>query len=139
VKKRLLQQEASQINSSFANLPLAGKIVPVLKYVVDSVTDDKFRLLISKTNKPFLGPITAAKLAKFSKWKLSSTEIMETKKAMKVLGIPENKVLEGRVFVKLGSNIFEISEHTREEIKRHYRPLLNRESVTIRKKKEEIT
>ena len=99
------------------------------KFVIDSVYDGKFRLVISKTSRSFPKNITSKDLAKFENWNTEKSEIIKKEKAYKTLGVRSNRIIEGKVFVKLEDQTFEITEFVRQEVKEHYKQLLKREFV----------
>ena len=136
MNKKLMQQQESQIQNFLTKEVQDETIEKAWKYVIDSVTDDKFRLLTSEAKKPIPRNITAKKLAKFSLWKDKSPEIVETKKALKTIGLRKSQVKEGKVFVRLGNKTLEITEFVRQEVKGHYTSLLQREFAPSKTKVE---
>jgi hypothetical protein len=134
MKKKLMHQQESRIKSYLQKTDLKETIGPVWKYVIDSVIDDKFRLLISKPKKPVLKEIKAAQLARFNLWKECDIVIVETKNAFKKIGVPKDQIREGAVFVRLGEKTFEITEFVRQEVKDYYVSLLEREFTPYRGK-----
>ena len=95
MKKELMRQQESRIKSYLQKKDMSETTKPAWKYVIDSVIDDKFRLLISKPQKPVPGEIKVAKLAKFSLWEEEETAIVDTKKAFERIGVPVDKIREG--------------------------------------------
>jgi hypothetical protein len=139
MKKKLMLKQESQIESFLAKKSQNETIEPAWKYVIDSVIDDKFRLLISKPKKPVPKEIKAAQLAKFSLWKEDDTIIVEMKNAFEKIGVPKDQIREGGVFVRLGDKTFEITEFVRQEVKDHYVSLLEREFTPYRGKGRKST
>lgn len=136
MNKKLMRQQASQIENFLQKEVQEETIEKAWKYVIDSVVDDKFRLLKSEAKKPVPRKITGKELAKFDCWKEKGSEVIETKKAFRTIGVRRNQVKEGKVFVRLGVKTFEITEFVRQEVKDHYRRLLEREFTPPEKKVE---
>ena len=139
MKKKLMRQQESRIKSYLQKKDLKEPIGLIWKYVIDSVIDDKFRLLISKPKKPVPKEIKVAQLAKFSLWKEDEIAIIDTKKAFEKIGVPKDQIREGAVFVKLGEKTFEITEFVRQEVKDHYVSLLEREFTPYKAKGRKST
>ena len=113
----------------------------VTKFTIDSVINNKFRLIVSKLKKPLLiNPEMfkekeknfSRKLAKFDIWKREKSEAVLLEDAFSRLGVRKSKIKEGKVFVRFENETFEITEYVREEVKNHYLPLLKRESYQIK-------
>ena len=134
MKKELMHKQESQIENFLAKENPNETIEPVLKYVIDSVHDDRFRMLISKPKKLITKGTKASQLAKFNLWKDCGEEIVETKNAFKMIGVQKDQIREGAVFVKLGEKTFEITESVRQEVKDPYIKLLEREFTPYKSK-----
>ena len=113
----------------------------VTKFTIDSVINNKFRLIVAKLKKPLLiNPEMfkekeknfSRKLAKFDIWKREKSEAVLLEDAFSRLGVRKSKIKEGKVFVRFENETFEITEYVREEVKNHYLPLLKRESYQIK-------
>jgi hypothetical protein len=139
MKKKLMRQQESRIKSYLQKKDLKEPIGLIWKYVIDSVIDDKFRLLISKPKKPVPKEIKVTQLAKFGLWKEDETAIIDTKKAFERIGVSKDQIREGAVFVKLGEKTFEITEFVRQEVKDHYVSLLEREFTPYKAKGRKST
>lgn len=134
MNKKLMQQQESQIANFLQKEVQEETIKRAWKYVIDSVYDGKFRLVTSKSKKPIPKKIISKELAKFNLWKTEGIQIMETEEAFRTLGVRRNQIKEGKVFVRLGDRTFEITEFVRQEVKDHYKQLLEREFAPPEKK-----
>lgn len=122
-----MQQQESRIADFLQNKVQQETIDQAWKYVIDSVYGNKLRLVTSKATKPIPKKITSTELAKFDLWKTETIQIMEKEEARKMLGAKRKQIKEGKVFIRLKDQAFEITEFVRQEVKDHYKQLLKRE------------
>ena len=135
MNKRLMQQQNSQIKNFLQKEVKEVTIRKAWKYVIDSVHDDKFRLLTSKAKKPIPKKIASKELAKFDLWRAESSEIMETKQAHFERSVYGGiRLKRERCSLRLDDKTFEITEFVRQEVKDHYKLLLEREFTPPEKK-----
>jgi hypothetical protein len=122
-----MTQQRSQVEH-FLHKEIETEIIDrVWKYVVDSVIDDKFRLLTSVTKEPLPRTSNIEELSSFEIWDEYSSEIVELRNAFRRIGVRADRIREGKVFLRFGNKSFEITEFVRQESKNHYVPLLERE------------
>ena len=143
-KKLMVRQEAQIANfmkKKIKDTPRLQFGTDVTKFTIDSVINNKFRLIVSKLKKPLLIDSEmfkekeknfSRKLAKFDIWKREKSEAVLLEDAFSRLGVRKSKIKEGKVFVRFENETFEITEYVREEVKNHYLPLLKRESYQIK-------
>lgn len=139
MNKKLMHQQESQIKDFLQKEVREENITEVRKFVIDSVIEDKFRLLTSIAKGPVPKKIMSKQLAKFDLWKPESSEIIETEKAFQTIGVRRNQIKEGKVFIRLRDKTFEITEFVRQEVKDHYKRLLEREFTPPEIKREKST
>jgi hypothetical protein len=137
MKKKLMRQQGSQVENFLQKEVQKKSIGHAKKFVVDSVIDDKFRVLTSVSKTPIPKTIKVEELAKFDLWERSESDVIAIKDAFQKIGVRANQIKEANVFVKLEDKTFEITEFVRQEIKNHYLPLVKREFTPYRPKKGE--
>lgn len=147
-KKLMIKQEAKIVRfmkKSFSVAPSLKLGTNVTKFTIDSVINDKFRLIISELKEPLLfssemlkekNQIFGKKLANFNLWKRIGSEAVTLKDAFSRIGVRKTNIKEGKVFVRFENETFEITEYVREAVKNHYLPLLERESYQIKVKEK---
>jgi hypothetical protein len=134
MKKKLMQQQESRIANFLQKEVQQETIERAQKYVIDSVYENRVRLVTSTAKEPIPKKIMSKELAKFNLWKAEDIQIMETEEASRMLGVRRNQIKEGNVFVRLEDRTFEITEFVRQEVKDHYKQLLKREFASPEKK-----
>ena len=134
MNKKLMQQQESQIKNFQQSEVETETINIAYRYVIDSVIEDKFRLLTSEPKIPISRGTTAKQLASFDLWKESMPKVVELKNVFREIGVRRNQIKEGKVFVKLENKTFDLTEFVRQEVKDHYCGLLKREFASPEKK-----
>jgi hypothetical protein len=134
MKKKLMQQQESRIANFLKKEVQQETIERAQKYVIDSVYENRVRLVTSTAKESIPKKIMSKELAKFNLWKAEDIQIMETEEASRMLGVRRNQIKEGNVFVRLEDRTFEITEFVRQEVKDHYKQLLKREFASPEKK-----
>lgn len=137
MKERLMRQQRSRVENFLQREVETEVIERAWKFVIDSVIDDKFRLLTSVSKEPIPKTSKIEELATFEIWDEYGSEIVETKNAFSRLGVRASEIRETKVFVRFGNKTFEITEFVRQESKNHYLPLLKREHTPYRREERE--
>jgi hypothetical protein len=143
-RKLMIKQETQIVNfmeKRFSVAPSLKLDTNVTKFTIDSVINDKFRLIVSELKEPLLlnsemlkkkNEDFGKKLANFNLWKRIGSEAVSLKDAFSRIGVKKPDIKEGKVFVRFENETFEITEYVREAVKNHYLPLLKRESYQIK-------
>jgi len=112
---------------------MGEEVSSATKYVIDSVYEGRYRVLVSHLRRPIPRSAGIKGLASFDAWTVDGGDeflIRETRNSSE-FGIRADQVGEGRVFVRLPGDekarALEITEFVREESKSHYRALVRRE------------
>ena len=137
MRKQLMKNQAASLRKMISQAEYQGEFEQVFKFTIDSVIDDKFRIIISNSKEPVRGHLEAKFLARFDMWRdPPKIEIAEKKEAFKRYGIRSGQIKETKVFLKYphSQRAVEITEFVREESKNHYLPLLKREHSRILKR-----
>ena len=96
------------------------------RFTVDSVIGDYLRILVAKPAKPIETPSKSA-LARFDTWDKENEKVLKRNEAAMMIGVKPASLLEGRVFVRIQKQTFDISKLVRRKSKKAYAPLLCRE------------
>ncbi len=96
------------------------------RFTVDSVIGDYLRILVAKLAKPVQTPSMSA-LVPFNIWEKEVEKVVTPKEAALMIGTKPASLLEGRVFVRVREQAFDITKLVRKKSKKAYAPLLSRE------------
>jgi hypothetical protein len=139
VRKQRMTMQRSRVEERLGDIK-EEEVSSATKYVIDSVYEDKFRVLVSRLRKPIPKSEGVNGLARFDVWEAVGGDdllIRSKKDAFKELGIMADQVEEGRVFVRFSpgdnSRAVEITEFVREESKSHYLALVKKERTRGRR------
>ena len=110
------------------------------KFTLDSVYEDRYRIIISRLKKPVAKVKGVAGLAEFSVWRDESELLIKDEKSKypkknqvaDELQIDPDLLTERKVFVRIQGRTFDITENVREISKTIYKKLLERELYTFR-------
>ena len=110
------------------------------KFTIDSVYEDRYRIIVSTLTKPVAKAKGAVGLAEFSVWKDESELFIEDEtskyptrdQVAEELDVDPNLLTERKVFVRIQGHTFDITEHVREQSKTLYKKLLERELRSLR-------
>lgn len=140
MKKRLMAAQKANLQKYLSHEFPVNEFDEVYKFTIDSVIDDKFRVLISKSKDPVPRLIQAEALANFEMWKEDGIVTDEKRNAYKKYGIRSNQIEETKVFIKFldSPKALEITEFVRQESKNHYLPLLKREHTRKIERRERL-
>ena len=104
-----------------------GETVEVAqRFTVDSVIGDYLRILVAKPEKP-IETLSKPTLARFDVWGKENEKVLKRNEAAMLIGVKPASLLEGRVFVRIREQTFDISKLVRKKSKKAYAPLLSRE------------
>jgi hypothetical protein len=104
-----------------------GETVEVAeRFTVDSIIGDYLRILVAKPAKP-IENLTKSALARFDVWGKENETVLKRNEAAMMIGVKSDSLLEGRVFVRIEKQTFDISKLVRKKSKKAYAPLLCRE------------
>ena len=133
------QRMVAQRSQVEERLSLIGEemLSSATKYVIDSVYEDRYRVLVSHLRRPISRSAGIEGLASFEAWEAEGGDeflIRERKNAFSEFGIRADQVEEGRVFVRLPGDgkALEITEFVRDESKSHYKALIMKERAPRR-------
>jgi hypothetical protein len=96
------------------------------RFTVDSVIGNYLRILVAKLTKPVATPSMSA-LVPFNIWEKENEKVLTPKEAAMMIGVKPAYLLEGRVFVRIREQTFDITKLVRKKSKKVYAPLLSRE------------
>jgi hypothetical protein len=96
------------------------------RFTVDSIIGDYLRILVAKLAKPVQTPSMSA-LVPFNIWEKEVEKVVTPKEAAMMIGTKPASLLEGRVFVRIREQAFDITKLVRKKSKKTYAPLLSRE------------
>lgn len=133
--KKLAEEKAKEL-SEFLDIELeGGKITEAKKYTIDSIYEDRYRIIVSNLKRPVKKVIGADGLAEFKVWvdedKLfleKEDELYPTRKRVAdALQVDPYLLTERKVFVRIKRRTFDITEQVRQVSKKLYKRLLERE------------
>jgi hypothetical protein len=133
--KKLVEEKAKQL-SEFLEKEFKGKVISEAeKYTIDSIVEDRFRILVAHLKEPVPKENGGKGLAEFNVWS-PDEELLLDKKGVKypergeianLLRISADELTERQVFVRIHGNTFNITEQVREVSKQIYTRLVERE------------
>lgn len=133
-----MMMQRSQVEEHLSQVQ-GEEVFSAAKYVIDSVYEDKFRVLVSRQKEPIPKSAGVKGLARFDVWEpVEEDEFMirEKRRAFSEFGIRADQVEEGRVFVRIPADgkakALEITEFVRDESKSQYLALVKKERTRRR-------
>ncbi len=142
--KKLVEEKAKEL-SKFLEKEFSGKVISdAEKYTIDSIVEDRFRIIVAHLDKPVLKEKGGKGLAEFNVWS-QDEELFLDKESVKypdrgeitnLLGISADELAEGQVFVRIQGRTFNITEQVREISKQVYTRLVERELRPSRRREE---
>jgi len=140
--KKLVEEKAKEL-SEFLEKEFRGKVISEAeKYTIDSIVENRYRILVAHLKKPVPKENGGKRLAEFNVWN-SDEELFLDKEGVKypergeianLLGINADELTERQVFIRIQGNTFNITEQVREVSKQIYTRLVERELRPSRRK-----
>ncbi len=142
--KKLVEEKAKKL-SEFLEKKFTGKdITEAEKYTIDSIVEDKYRILVAHLKEKVSKENGGKGLAEFNVWS-EDEELFLDRKAVKypkreelanLLRIGADELTERQVFVRIQEQTFNITEQVREVSKDIYTKLVERELSPSRRREE---
>ncbi len=142
--KMLVEEKAKEL-SEFLEKDFKGKVISEAdKYTIDSVVEDRYRILVAHLKEPVPKEKGGEGLAEFNVWG-GDEELILDKVGIKypergeisnLLGIGADELTERQVFVRIQGQTFNITEQVREVSKQIYTKLVDRELRPSRRRED---
>jgi hypothetical protein len=138
-------EETTEELTEFLEKSVKGDIIEKAeKFTLDSIHNDRLRVIVSSLREPFPKAKGPAGLAEFSIWRVESNLFVENEdskypereRVARHLGVNPDALTERKVFVRIHGRTFDITEYVREVSKRVYTRLLEREMRPFRRSEE---
>ena len=138
-------EETTEELAEFLERSVKGDLIEKAeKFTIDSIHNNRLRVIVSSLKEPFPKAKGPAGLAEFSNWKAEKNLFVEKaedkypkrEQVANYLGVDPEALTERKVFVRIHGHTFDITEHVREVSKRIYTRLLEREMRPSRLREE---
>jgi len=145
IKLEKYVEETTEELAEFLERGVKGDLIEKAeKFTIDSIHNDRLRVIVSNLRKPFLKAKGPAGLAEFSVWRAEKNLFVENEESKyperervaRHLGVDPDALTERKVFVRIQRRTFDITEQVRDVSKRVYTRLLEREMRPSRRREE---
>ena len=144
--EKIAKEKAKEL-SEFLDMELEGEeITEAKKYTIDSIYEDRYRIIVSNLKRPVKKAIGADGLAEFQVWEDEDDLFLEKedklyptrKRVADALQVDPDLLTERKVFIRIQQRTFDITEQVRQVSKKLYKRLLVREMHPYRRREERV-
>ena len=135
VVKKIIEEKAKEL-SDFLENEFEGKAISeAKKFTIDSIYENRYRIIVSNLKKAMEKAKGVNGLAEFEVWRDESELFLEKENELypsremvaEALEVDPDILAERKVFIRIQSRTFDITEQVRQVSKKLYKRLLERE------------